>query len=64
MRAKPEVESEIKHKILHKKNIELEAIFKKKCARKMIVLLLAIYRRIDSEYSSQSNYSICNSILV
>ena len=40
------VESEIKHEILHK-NIEkheLEAIsFKKKCARKMILLLLAIY---------------------
>ena len=40
------VESEIKHEILHK-NIEkheLEAIsFKKKCARKTILLLLALY---------------------
>ncbi len=44
------VESEIKHKILHK-NIEkreLEAI-KKKCTRKIIISLLAIYRGIDSE---------------
>ena len=45
------VESEVKHKIYHK-NIEqgeLEAFFWKKCAKKMIVLLLAIYRGIDSE---------------
>ncbi len=28
---------------------ELEAVFKKKYARKMILLLLAIYREIDSE---------------
>jgi hypothetical protein len=41
----------------------MEATFKKKCVRKMIVLLLAIYRGIDIA-SSQSNYSICNSILV
>ncbi len=45
------VESEIKHKILHKniKKRELEAIFKIKCAREMIVLLLAFYREIDGE---------------
>ena len=46
------VESEIKHKTLNK-NIgkrELEAIFKKKKCPRKIVLLLAIYRGIDSEY--------------
>ncbi len=46
------VESVIKHKILHKnvEKLKLQAFFKEKCARKMIVLLLAIYRGIDSEY--------------
>jgi hypothetical protein len=48
--------SEIKHKIFLTK-------LRKKCVRKMIVLLLVIYRGMDSEYNSQSNYSICNSIL-
>ena len=41
------VESEMKHEILHKdiEKRELKAIFlRKKCARKRIVLLLAIYR--------------------
>ncbi len=35
------VESEIKHNVLHKniKKYELKAIFKKKCARKIIVLV-------------------------
>ena len=45
------VESEIKHKILHK-NIEkrvLEAILVNTRNNRMIVLLLAIYRGIDSE---------------
>ena len=44
------VESEIKHKILHK-NIEkreLKATFLKNCARHMIVLLLTIYRGIEA----------------
>jgi hypothetical protein len=45
------VESEIKHKILHKdiEKCELEAILKRKCAGKMIVLLLAIYQGIHSK---------------
>ncbi len=46
------VESEIKHKILPK-NIEktrtVSQFKKKKCARKIIVSLLVIYRGIDSE---------------
>ena len=37
---------------------------KRNLYKKMIVSLLAIYRGIDSEKSNQSNYSICNSILV
>ena len=43
------VESEVKHKIYHKntEQSEPEAIFWEKCAKKMIVLLLAICR-IDS----------------
>ena len=45
------VESEIRYEILHKnrEKRELEAIFFKKCTRKTVVLLLAIYRGIDSE---------------
>ena len=45
------VESVIEHKILHKniEKLELQAIFQKKCARNVIVLLLAINRGIDSE---------------
>ena len=58
------VKSEVKHGIFNKK-FDFKAIFfKRNLYRKMIVSLLAIYRGIDSEYSNQSNYSICNSILV
>ena len=44
------------------KNLIFKQFFKRNLYRKMIVLLLAIYREIDSESSTQSNYSICNSI--
>ncbi len=65
MRAKPEsrasnlivlVESELKYIKYWAQTL--------KNARKMIVLPLAIYSGIDSKQSGQSNYSICNSILV
>ena len=43
------VESNIKYCTKNIEKRELKAIFKKQCARKIIVLLLAIYRGIDSE---------------
>ncbi len=49
------------------KNIEkheLEAIHVKKMRQENDCFATRYYRRIDSEQSSQSNYSICNSILV
>ena len=42
--------------------IRFQAILLKEISRKMTVSLLAIYPGIDKEVS-QSNYSICNSIL-
>jgi hypothetical protein len=60
-----EFESDIKHRIRDHDNTKLHKNIEKRkleAARKMIVFSARyLYRGINSEQSSQSNYSICNS---